>query len=303
MTNLEQLFNKVDDRKLAEKAETYHLNDPKPVLQKIFKIVQQKNRAYSSRNFDLLVELLAQWLVRNADLTKASMCCKPFDGLDLEKNKELYKHIEKLDLFRHYYVAAKHRPKDYLGELFKEQGLESHRAGIFLTPVNVAKMMIQMVHGDIEKRHDAQTFCWNSQNNYRLNYLLTFHVPAFHLRPMQFPMQTQLDPCVGTGRFLLEASIMFPKANLVLFGIDINVTMYRTCLVNMVHMSNHCFSLLCGNTFLLACTTSPYHEIWDLGNRWELPDLTPFHWKPKPKVPLLTELANRAKNKPSLFLG
>lgn len=294
MTNLEQLFNKVDAKKLAEKAETYHLSDPKPVLQEIFKIVQQKNRAYSSRNFDLLVELLAQWIVRNADLTKASMCCKPFHGLDLKKNRELYDFIDKKDLFKHYYVAAKHRPKDYLGEIFQEEGME--RRGINLTPTHLVQMMIQMTYGDIEKKHDAQTFCWNSQKIYRINHIVRVGVPAFHIRPMEFPMETQLDPCVGTGRFLLEASIMFPRANLVLFGIDINVTMYRTCLVNMVHMSNHCFSLLCGNTFLLG-TTSPSSKVWDMGNRWELPDLTPFHWKPKPKVSLLTELTNRNINR------
>jgi len=261
---------------------------------------------YRSSAYDLLLELLAQWICRNPKYTLAGilnanpgMRCMPFLGLDVylknEKNKKLYDKIEKLDLFKHYYIAAKARPQDYLGRLFEEQELGAMKSGIFMTPVNVVKFMVAVtISGDVETRHAAKRFCWESHNNYRRNYLRIHHVPAFHIRPMEIPFQTIMDPCVGSGRFLLETSIMYPKANFAFFGIDINVTMYRTSLVNMVHMSNHCFTLLCGNSLRLG-TTSSSNEIWALGNRWEIPDLTEFYWKPKPKVPLLTALTNRTK--------
>jgi len=164
--------------------------------------------------------------------------------------------------------------------------------------------MVKMSYGDIETKHEAQTICHLSANDYKMRYLLHHHVPAFHVRPTKFPMSTQLDPCVGTGRFLLEASIMFPKANLVLFGIDINLSMYRACLVNMTHMSNHCFSLICANTLLLdPDRTGPSSKMWDLGNRWDPPDIAEFYWKPKPRVPFLQRYVKANKLPFLSFLG
>ncbi len=273
----------------------YPKSPPKAILNNILREINVKEHHFALRRWELLVELLAQWMVRNADLTKASMCCKPFQGLDLKQHKELYEHIDRLDLFRHYYVAAKNQPWDYIGDAYLDLEIPAGRSGIVLTPKAIVDFMVKMTYGDIETKHEAQTICHLSANDYKMRYLLYHHVPAFHVRPTKFPISTQLDPCVGSGRFLLEASIMFPKANLVLFGIDINLSMYRACLVNMVHMSNHCFSLLCGNSLALACITSPYHKIWNLGNRWETPDLTPFHYKPSPKVPFLQRYV-KAKN-------
>jgi len=261
----------------------YPKSPPKAILNNILREISVKEHHFALRSWELLVELLAQWLVRNADLTKASMCCKPFHGLDLKKHKALYGHIDKLDLFRHYYVAAKNQPWDYLGDVYCDLEMPAGSQGIVLTPKDVVDFMVQACYGDIETKHEAQTICHLSANDYKLQYLLYHHVPAFHVRPTKFPMSTQLDPCVGTGRFLLEASIMFPKANLVLFGIDINLAMYRACLVNMTHMSNHCFSLICANTLLLdPDRTGPSSKMWDLGNRWNPPDITEFYWKPTP---------------------
>ncbi len=266
----------------------YPKSPPKAILNNILKEISVKEHHFALRNWELLVELLAQWLLRNADLTLASMSCKPFHGLDLKQHKKLYEHIDRLDLFRHYYVAAKHQPWDYLGDAYCDLEMPAGSQGIVLTPKAIVDFMIQINYGDIETKHEAQTICHLSANNYKMRYLLYHRVPAFHVRPTKFPMSTQLDPCVGTGRFLLEASIMFPKANLVLMGIDINLSMYRACLVNMTHMSNHCFSLICANTFRLdPDRTGPSSKMWDLGNRWDPPDITEFYWKPTPQLPFL----------------
>jgi len=271
----------------------YPKSPPKAILKNILREINVKEHHFALRSWELLVELLAQWMLRNADLTKASMCCKPFHGLDLKQHKKLYEHIDSLDLFRHYYVAAKHQPWDYLGDAYNDLEIPAGTSGIVLSPKSIVDMMVQMAYGDIETKHEAQTICHTIAEDYKLRYLIFNHVPAFHVRPTKFPMSTQLDPCVGTGRFLLEASIMFPKAHLVLMGIDVNLSMYRACIVNMVHMSNHCFSIICADTLRLdPDRTGPSSKMWDLGNRWSPADITEFYWKPKPEVPFLQRFIN-----------
>jgi len=77
-----------------------------------------------------------------------------------------------------------------------------------------------------------------------------------------------------------------PKANLVLFGVEINPALYRACLVNMAMFSNHPFTIICADTLRLdpklSDTTS---KLWDLGNQWIPPDVTAFYWKPPPINP------------------
>jgi len=79
---------------------------------------------------------------------------------------------------------------------------------------------------------------------------------------------------------------MMPKANLVLFGIEIDLTLYRACLVNMAMFSNHPYTIICADALRLdpdkTVTTS---ILWDLGNRWQPPDISAFYWKPPPIGP------------------
>jgi len=88
---------------------------------------------------------------------------------------------------------------------------------------------------------------------------------------------------VGTGRFLIETSLMFPKAPLVLFGIEINLSLYRACLVNLALLSKHPYTIICADALRLDPNrTGPTSPIWDLGNRWVPPDVSAFYWKPPP---------------------
>jgi hypothetical protein len=273
---LKHLWGQVEEKSYAK-------SPPKGVLRNILTEIRTIEHSWTSRSWDVLVELLAQWTVRNLDLTLASMSCSAFHGLDLKKHGKLYKHIDDLGLFKRYYVAAKERPWDYPGEIFIDERLDNRRLGQNLTPKTIVQFMTKMNYGDVETKHQAQSICHAFAEDYRLQYLRFYHVPAFHVRPTKIPLQTQLDPCVGTGRFLLGSTTMFPKANLVLFGVEIDVRLYRACIVNMAMFSNHAFSIVCANALRLdPDRTGPTSKMWDLGNRWDPADITEFYWKPTP---------------------
>lgn len=156
------------------------------------------------------------------------------------------------DLLEHFIVLSREKPWDYLGEIFIEERLDNKRLGQNLTPRNVCDMMTKMVYAG-EK----------------------FEKPV-----------AQLDPCVGTGRFLLSATLMYPKAPLRLFGIEIDLSLYRSCIVNLALYANHPWAVLCADT--LRCDpklTGPGSPIWLLaGNRWDPPWklIEKCYWKPPP---------------------
>lgn len=253
--DLRHLWHRIQVKKYAK-------SPPKKLLMNTLHEIEIKEHYGSYRSWEILVELLAQWLVLNVDLTLGSMgSVKAFWGLDMKRHRDLFDHINKLDLFRHYYVAAKKKPWDYIGEVYTELGLVG--PGQNMTPKEIVDFMIRMTYGEEPKK-----------------------------------FTTQLDPCVGTGRFLIEASIIYPKAPLVLFGIEINVALYRACLVNMAMFSNHPYTILCGDTLRLPQTCNSMHPIWDLGNRWVPPDLTPFYnWKPPPPLPPFQQYMKAHKTK------
>ena len=215
------------------------------MLYRIFRQIELKRHYGRMRSWELLVELLAKWLVRNGDIGLSNIgVIKPFDGLSLEED-ELYRHVK--PLLKHYVIAAKNNPWDHLGEVYTEQGLVG--PGQNMTPKGVVDMMIKMTYPENVTK-----------------------------------LSTQLDPCVGTGRFLFEASILMPDAPLVLFGIEINLSLYRACLVNMAMFSKHPYSIICADALRLGLV-GPASHIWDLGNRWNPPDLSAYYWKPPPIGP------------------
>jgi len=243
--------------------------------------IQMKTGHHGYRSWEIMVGCLAKWLVLNQ---KTGLSCMPplqgFQGLSLEKDK-IYEHLESLDLFRHYYVAAKANPWDYIGEVYMDMGLVG--PGENMTPLAIVELMTKMVYATNKLDGEAELFCYDSYRNYVLWHYLTYHAPPTHLKTMEPPFKTQLDPAVGTGRFLIVASQMMPKANLVLFGIEINLALYRACLVNMTMFSNHPFSIICADALRLDQNKSgPTSKLWDFGNRWLAPDLSAFYWKPPP---------------------
>jgi len=86
---------------------------------------------------------------------------------------------------------------------------------------------------------------------------------------------------VGTGRFLLEASLLYPKAPLMLYGIEIDVSLYRACVVNLSMFSRHPFSIICADSLRLdPRICGPASPLWLLGNQWDPPDISKFYVKP-----------------------
>jgi len=108
---------------------------------------------------------------------------------------------------------------------------------------------------------------------------------------------TDLDPCVGTGRFLIAATVMYPKLPLLLYGVEIDRSLYRACLVNMAMFSSHPYFIICADTLMLDMKYSSdvSSPMWGLGNQWDPPDMTPYYFKIAP--PFKFSLADLAKNK------
>jgi hypothetical protein len=131
----------------------YKESPPKRVLYEILGEIETTLHYGTYRNWEILVELLANWIVQNEDLSLGSCACKAFDGLEL-RYKDLYNRINDLDLFKHYVVALKQQPWDYLGEIYEEQGLVG--PGQNMTPKAIVDLMIKMTYGEEPKKFTTQ---------------------------------------------------------------------------------------------------------------------------------------------------
>ncbi len=88
---------------------------------------------------------------------------------------------------------------------------------------------------------------------------------------------------------------MYPKHPLLLYGIEIDRSLYRACLVNMALFSNHPYFIICADTLMLdfKYSSDVSSPMWGLGNQWDPPDMTPYYFKIPP--PFKFSLANLAK--------
>jgi hypothetical protein len=149
---------------------------------------------------------------------------------------------------------------DHLGAIFNEYELagRSNRMGQCLTPTAVVDFIVKSAIG---------------------------------IKPIN-RVETVMDPCTGTGRFLIEASRLNRHRPLQLFGVELDPIMYRATLVNMAIYSEHPYSILCANTLLLnQDVTTPEGCIWDKGNLWEPPDMSAYYYY-KEAAPRKFTLAN-----------
>jgi len=154
-----------------------------------------------------------------------------------------------------------------------------------MTPRFIVELMTRMVYTgrweELVKDGQMEWIIYEQYLQHLVWYWSIFHSRPRHIRAMEPPLHTQLDPCTGTGRFLIVASQMMPKANLVLFGIEINPALYRSCLVNMALFSHHPYSIICADSLMLdGNKTGPSSKLWDYGNQWDPPDLSEFYVKP-----------------------
>lgn len=292
-SDLEVLLRKVRLGKAKE-------GDPKKILQAIMEELYHTTGHYYRRCWEMTLELLADtlgilnepWRYSLPDLPTSPLFKGKIMQVKRGVPKDLAEHVRETGLVEEYIVAARAKPWDYIGDVFVEERLSNDRLGQMLTPKTVVDFMIEMLMTEYElKRHrawvDAETVMW--ADSYTRNYGL---FPLWARNGVEQAVQniegiskpkTILDPAVGTGRFLIEASLMYSDAPLVLFGIDIDVWMYRACLVNMALFSKHPYSIICANSLLLDQEKSgPSSPLWDLANLWEPADISAFYIKPPP---------------------
>lgn len=235
-------------------------NEPKKLLYTILKKVKRKLHYGRFRSWEIMVELLADEL-----------------GITKTKHQELAKEVNKY--VKGFIAATKKKPWDYLGEVYQEEGLTG--PGQNMTPRAIIELMTKAVHPE-PWVYEAEMYCFLSLADYVMRYESFFHMPPHHLKPVEVPVKTQLDPCVGSGRFLLVASNMMPKAPLQLYGIEISLPLYRACLVNMAIMSKHPYWIICADTLRFPKEGIPVAAWRTLANKWNPPDPSSYYYKPVP---------------------
>ncbi len=124
---------------------------------------------------------------------------------------------------------------DYLGDIYVENVIgpkEAGRKGLYLTPQPVVDFMCRSI--------------LNEKNNEKINIL---------------------DPCVGSGRFLLTANKYAPIARL--FGVDIDLNMIRTAFTNAAIHSISMYLLHADSLLHETDISLPEgRHNWQFANRW-----------------------------------
>jgi hypothetical protein len=296
----------------------YATGNPKDILYEMLHEIDLKSHFGYRRSWEILIELLAYhlgllsnpWVYSKPTMDvrmvkdECSNMIRPYPfpmwknrgiftkterlqwihpASELSSNaKEVLDQIEKTDLLEQYVVAARAKPWDHLGDLFCELELAGRKnsLGQMLTPKQIVDFMIKCVLMDSDKPSKDEDTTKKKR-----------HEPI-----------TYMDPCVGTGRFLIEATLLEPQKPLILFGIEIDVTLYRACLVNMALFSNHPYSIIRADTLRLDLTASmPSGPVWNLGNLWDPADLHEYYFKiPPPFKFSLANLVKERKEHPSV---
>jgi len=302
---------------------------PKRALVELMEEVERKVHHFRKECWNITIELLADHLeiienpwkysLPNFDPASGSgMFVVKAQKPNYPQFQELKKHIQTTGLIEAYIKSAKKEPWDYLGDIFTEEELagRKNRMGQNLTPRCIVELMVEMLGIGEKKQHpqpDAITEAWLSVESMAYDHKLdrNLFLEQQRLRSISgieplwtkyaIKPQTVIDPAgCGTGRFLLGATWHAPKAPLVLFGIEIDPSLYRACLVNMAMFSNHPYSIVCGDALMIDTPhCSPGSKLWDLGNQWNPPDISPFYVKIRPPFKFsLAALAKARKEQP-----
>lgn len=306
----------------------YATGDPKDAFRALMDEVEHKVHHFRKDCWNITLELLADylglmnnpWRYSLPNVTwKGAISTPSYRGLE-----ELKKQIP-VDLIEAYVAAAKAKPWDYPGEIFTEEELagRQNRLGQCLTPRNIIDFMLKCTMDEKLKTNkpysyakpDLSLLIWQRREALAFNEALPINLLAERARrhtvldmtPLLVKYEpkpiTDLDPCVGTGRFLLGATLMYPKLPLLLYGVEIDLSLYRACLVNMAMFSNHPYFIICADTLMLDMKYSSdvSSPMWGLGNQWDPPDMTPYYFKiPPPFKFSLANLAKEQKEQPQL---
>ena len=283
---------------------------PKKALVDLLDEVESKLHLFRKECWNITCELIADHLGIIKTPWKYSIpdaeWTDPLGKPSYHNFKQLKEQINPY-LIETYVRDAKADPWDYLGDIFCEEELAgTNRLGQMLTPRSLVEMMTMMaLEPNLPRKYslpkpDLETRIWLTREALSYNDKLaeiSINLQAERARrhtvqQMQ-PILTKydpdpepvsdLDPATGTGRFLLVASLMYPESPLLLYGIEIDLFLYRACLVNMAMFSNHPYSIICADTLMLNPDLSgPGGDLWTLGNRWNPPDISEYYCKPSP---------------------
>ena len=306
------------------KYKRYAQGDPKRALLELMDEVEQKVHHFRKECWNITIELLADHLGLFENPWKYSQPSVKWSGPVSKPSYHGLKEVKEkvpVDLIDAYIAAAKAKPWDHLGEIFTEEELagRANRLGQCLTPRGIVDLMLKMTFGENEKlrksysytKPDQATLIWQTAEALAFNDKLPINLLAERARrhtvldmtPLLIKYEpkpiTDLDPATGTGRFLIGATLMYPKLPLLLYGIEIDLSLYRACLVNMAMFSNHPYTIICADTLAIeAGYCGVDSKIWSMGNRWEPADISPFYWKPTPPYKFSLAEMVKARGKP-----
>lgn len=134
-------------------------------------------------------------------------------------------------------------PQDLLAPLFAKKGCANEELGQIMTPRYIAQFINRQTIGRKLEEQAGDQEEWISV----------------------------LDPCVGSGVFLVEAAVQYPEANLILYGVELDKDLYRAALVNMRLVAwSRPHALLCANTLIVD--VRPTGPNWRYANQWDPPD-------------------------------
>jgi hypothetical protein len=134
-------------------------------------------------------------------------------------------------------------PDDYLGQLFSEQNCAIDRMGQVITPPWIVSYINDSVIGKVEEMEEGAEERW----------------------------KLVLDPCTGTGRFLLDLAWRHRDKKLALFGVELDLDLYRACLVNMrLYALEMPYLILRADALIVDL--EPSSPNWRFANRWRPPD-------------------------------
>lgn len=169
-----------------------------PHLQKMWVALQGHGERTPTQAYEDLLEILADVLrIRALPEDKRTEAASVILGVNAKDPEE----APIVQWFRAWVLSDD--PQDDLGLLLMTEIGGNERLGQILTPVEVAKMMVMM----------------------NIN-------PA----PEDGHRESILDPCVGSGRFLMEwqkATVTEPTRPFLLCAIDLDVRMVRATIINL----------------------------------------------------------------------
>ena len=137
-----------------------------------------------------------------------------------------------------YIKACCEKPWDYLGDVFAEKKCANERLGQTMTPEPIVRFINESTLGQLTGDDDQ----WKAV----------------------------LDPCTGAGRFLIDAATHYPDQKLALYGVELDLDLYRAALVNMrTYVCLRPYRILCANA--LVVDIRPDSPNWRYANLWKPP--------------------------------